>query len=274
MVENRGVRAAVVGHVEWVEFIRVERMPARDQIETALESWEEAGGGGGVAAARFTELAEETVLFTALGDDEDGRAAHEQLGKLGVRVEVAWRATAQRRAVVFLDETGERAITVIGERDDPLGSDALPWYELARMDAVYFTAGDRAALEHARAAPVLVATARELPLIAHARVRLDALVGSGSDEKEAFAPAELDPAPGLAVVTSGALGGWMHPGGPYTARPLPGPREDSYGCGDSFAAGLAIGLGRGDSAQDAVDLAASCGAAALTRKGALGAAAT
>ena len=41
---------AVVGHVEWIEFARVPRMPAPGEIVHVTESWQEAGGGGAVAA--------------------------------------------------------------------------------------------------------------------------------------------------------------------------------------------------------------------------------
>ena len=270
MVENRRVLAAIVGHVEWAEFVRVEQLPGPDEIVTAEESWQEAGGGGGVAAAQLAELAGDTVMYTALGDDELGHRAKEQLESLGVRVEAVWRSPPQRRAVVFLDVAGERSITVIGERHHPRGRDPLPWAELTRADGVYFTAGDREALEHARDARALVVTARELTLLEHAQIRADAVVGSASDEKEQFVPSQIEPAPGLAVVTSGGLGGWSHPGGPFAAEPLPGPREDAYGCGDSFAAGLTFALGCGRPREAALELAARCGASALTRRGALG----
>ena len=69
------------------------------------------------------------------------------------------------------------------------------------------------------------------------------------------------------MTTSGALGGWMQPGGPFTAAPVPGPREDTYGCGDSFMAGLTYALGAELGAHDAVAFAARCGAAALTGRG-------
>ena len=115
---------------------------------------------------------------------------------------------------------------------------------------------------------MLVATARELPTIAAAGVELDALVGSASDEGETFRPGDLDPPPRLAVWTSGAAGGWANPGGPVSAAPLPGPVEDAYGCGDAFAAGLTFALARGDEPRDAITLAARCGAAALTGRGA------
>ena len=67
----------------------------------------------------------------------------------------------QRRAFTHVDETGERTITVLGDKLRPSGEDAsLPWEELARCDAVYFVSGDVAALRAARRAPVLVATSR------------------------------------------------------------------------------------------------------------------
>lgn len=264
------MRVAVVGHVEWIEFLRVENVPKPGEIVTALELWQEPGGGGGVAAARLAELADEVVMFTALGDDELGRRAKRELEACGVRMEVAWRDAPQRRATVFLDEAGERTITVIGERHAPCAGDELCWDDLDGADAAYFTAGDRTALLHARRAGMLVATSRELALLQATSVHVDAVVGSGSDEKERYVSASLDPSPGIAVVTSGSLGGWAHPGGQFRAQRLKGPREDSYGCGDSFAAGLAYALGRGTQAAEALTFAASWGADALTRRGALG----
>ena len=135
------------------------------------------------------------------------------------------------------------------------------------MDAVLFIAGDVDALRRARRAPVLTATARELENLRRGAVELDALIGSGEDEAERYHAGDLDPEPKLVVTTSGALGGWMQPGGPFVAAPVPGPREDAYGCGDSFMAGLTFALGSGLEAHDAVAFAARCGAAALTGRG-------
>ena len=55
--------------------------------------------------------------------------------------------------------------------------------------------------------------------------------------------------------------------GAYRAAPPPGRPVDAYGCGDSFAAGLTFGLGRGDGVDGALELAARCGAACLTGRG-------
>jgi ribokinase len=264
------IRAAVVGHVEWVEFLRVERVPARGEIVHATDAWSEPAGGGGVAAVRLAALAGGATLFTALGADDVGRQAKAELERLGVRVEAAWRPEPQRRAVTFLDEAGERTITVVGRRHAPGLRDDLPWEELRAADAVYVTAGEPEAIRLARAARVLVATSRDLATLAQAGVELDALVGSGEDPAERYKAGDLDPPPRLVVTTAGGLGGWLQPGGPFRAAELPGPVEDSYGCGDAFAAGLAYGLGTGLPVDEAVALAAREGALALCRRGAHG----
>src|SRR5436190_7768087 len=136
------MRVAVVGHVEWIEFARVERMPAAGEIVHALEAWEEPAGGGAVAAVQLARLAGECLFLTALGDDELGHRSKRELEALGVRVEAAWREGPQRRAFVHVDAGGERTITVIGARVGPSHDDPLPWAELDGADGVYFTAGD------------------------------------------------------------------------------------------------------------------------------------
>ena len=64
------MRVTVVGHVEWVEFARVERMPRPGEIVHSVETWEEAAGGGAVAAVQLAKLAGTATLFSALGVDE------------------------------------------------------------------------------------------------------------------------------------------------------------------------------------------------------------
>ena len=265
------MRVAVVGHVEWIEFARVERVPVAGEIVHARESWEEPAGGGAVAAVQLAKLAGTATLFTALGDDEFGHRAYDALVAHGLRIEAAFRPERQRRGFVYVDDAGERTITVIGDRMGPRRSDPLPWEELADVDAVYFTAGDAGAVRAARAARTLVSTARGIDVLREAGVELDALVASGKDEGERYEPGHLEPPPRLVSRTAGVAGGsWEAASGTagrWRATPLSGPMQDAYGCGDSFAAGLAFALGKGDSAQEAVELGARCGAACLTGKG-------
>jgi ribokinase len=265
------MKVAVVGHIEWVEFARVEHSPEAGEIVHALETWEEPAGGGAVAAVQLANLNGSCVLFTALAEDELGRRSREELEARGVTVHASHARGSQRRALTHVDENGERTITVLGDKLLASGEDgSLPWEELARCDAVYFVSGDVAALRAARRCEVLIATGRELATLRRAAVPVDVLVGSGEDAAERFESGELDPEPQIVVTTAGALGGWIRPGGPFRAAPLPGPVSDAYGCGDCFAAGLTYGLALGKPLDEAVALGAQCGAAVLIGRGAYG----
>ncbi len=265
------MRVAVVGHVEWVELALVERVPSPGDIVHALSSSEEPAGGGAVAAVQLARLAGECLFITALGDDRLGRRAERELEALGVRVEAVWRDEPQRRAFVHVDAKAERTITVIGERMGPRAEDRLPWEELQGMDAVYFTAGDAGAVRRARAADKLVATVRAVDALAAAGVELDVIVSSANDAGERYRQGLIEPSPRLVARTAGAAGGSLEkPDGSashWEAAPVPGPAVDSYGAGDSFAAGLTYGLAKGLSSADALALGARCGAACVTGRG-------
>ena len=262
------MKVAVVGHVEWMEFVPVERVPRPGEIVHAAKSWEEAAGGGVVAAVQLAQLADSVLFFTALAADDRGERARLEVEARGIEVHATSVAGVQRRGFTFVDESGERTITTIGRKLHPRGHDeSLPWHELARCDAVYFCAGDADALRLARRARVLVATARELTTLRQGAVELDAVVSSGKDDAELYRTGDLDPEPRLVVTTSGALGGWAQPGGPYSAAPLPPRTVDSYGAGDCFCAGLGFALGAGLEGVQALDFAARCGVGALAGAG-------
>src|SRR4051812_10182335 len=231
-------RVAVVGHVEWIEFARVPRVPQPGEIVHVSEWWEDAGGGGAVAAVQLAKLAGACDFFTALAADDNGRRATERLEELGVTVFAALREGDQRRGFVHLDGDGERTITILGDRIVPHGDDDLPWERLAEVDAVYFTGGDVGALQKARSARKLVATPRAFDTLREGSINLDALVRSKHDPGEQQAEAQLDPAPDYVVSTAGKEGGqWVgedHTTGTWKAADLPGPKGDAYGAGDSF----------------------------------------
>jgi ribokinase len=265
------MRTAVVGHIEWVEFVRVQRVPEAGEIVHATPSWAGPGGGGAGAAVQLAKLSDETIFYTALGVDELGRRAKTELTKRGLQMSVAWRDKPTRRGFIHVDARSERTITILGERLGPHGSDALPWDELGSVDAVFFTAGDEETLRRTRASRVLVATSRALDVVRTSKVRLDALVGSDSDPDEFYEPGSLDPSPALVVMTAGSSGGryWTSPADERTfdALEAPGPVIDRYGAGDSFAGGLTFALAAGASPPAAVAFAARCGAAVLTATG-------
>jgi ribokinase len=99
-------------------------------------------------------------------------------------------------------------------------------------------------------------------------------VHSSKDAGERYAPGQLDPPPRLVVATAGSAGGtWTAAEGrtgTFAAAPLPGPKVDTYGAGDSFAAALTFALGERRQIEDALALASRCGAATITGRGPYG----
>lgn len=172
-------------------------------------------------------------------------------------MQAQWRDEPTRRAFTHVDGSGERTITVLGDKLLPRGP--LP----LALDGCFFVAGDAAALRSARESRFLAATSREQETLRKAAVPLDLLVGSENDPGER-AGEGIEAA--LVVRTDGARGGTAN-GRRYEPAPLPGPVSDAYGCGDSFAAALAFALVRGDALDDALALAARAGAAVLTGRG-------
>ena len=219
-----------------------------------------------------------------LGDDELGRRSEQRLRALGVRVRSGPAVGGElgaagrpptRRAVTLVDAAGERTITTFGPRLDRAGDDPAQWSDLREMDAIYFTAGDLAALRRAREeSRVLVANPRARDALGQG-VALDALVLSAEDRIELAA---AEPALGeaeLVVYTEGARGGrWRRRDGTegrWDSAPLPGPVVDSYGAGDTFAAAFTLRAG-GPALRspEALALAARRGAEVLTWAGPYG----
>ncbi len=270
------MRGAVVGHVEWVTFARVDRVPEAGEIARARVSWDEAAGGGAVAAAEMARLSAEqddAMFFTAIGGDPVGRSVRAALDARGHALFAAEREAPHPRVFTLLDDQeGERTITVLAPPLAPRGADALAWNQLDEADAVYFCKGDAEAVRQARRARVLVATARALGVLREARVQVDVLVRSARDAGEAYSPGDLEPRPLAVVETEGADGGRYETAtgerGRFAAVPLADPPADSYGAGDSFAAALTWGLAEGRPLVDALRFAAERGALALGRNGA------
>ncbi len=262
-------RVAVVGHVEWVTHARG-AMPDVGQIAHLVDAFDEPAGGGAVTAFQVARLGADCRFYTALSGDGFGEASRQVLAAAGVTVIAAPREQPQTRALTVVGPSGERTILVTGERLSPRIDDALPWDDLSRCDGAFFTGDDPRTLIAARSARQLVVTARRLASLVASGVQADVVVASGSDPDEVFDPASLPVAPRAFVFTDGEQGGRIVEAdrerrfAPYAP---PGPPVDTYGAGDSFAAGLTVGLARGLALDEAVALGARCGAAALTVRG-------
>jgi ribokinase len=269
MSDGRASRVAVVGHVEFVEFIPVARLPAAGEVVHGGDSFQRPAGGGGVAAAALAALGAEVELFCALGRDDAAESSLQQLRASGVAVHAARRPQPTRRAVTLLEHGGERTIVTLGERLEPSGADPLPWERLDRCTAVYVTAGDIVALAQARRARVVVASPRAGDAL-RSGPPLDALVYSDEDPVERECAQQLRDRARITVATEGERGGrwWGESSGRWEAVAPQDPIVDTYGAGDTFAAVLAHALGAGEGLPAATALAARWGASALTHPGA------
>jgi ribokinase len=260
------MKIAVIGHVEHVTIGKVAALPAPGDITHLDHPGVFPGGGGGVALYQLLRGPAEVMLFTALGDDDAGKLVETSLASTGGRVFAARRVQPHTRDVVMVTPGGQRTILVIGEPLHPNRSDPLPWDELATCDAAYFTAQDPEVLVAARAAKLLVATARRREAIVKSGVTVDVVVGSRNDPREASTLADYPNPPRAIVLTDGARGGQVETRegiAHWTPSPPPSPIVGSYGAGDSFAGALVYFLATGLTTIEAATRAAAYGAAVL-----------
>jgi ribokinase len=266
MTPERRLRIAVVGHVEHVTIGRAPAVPEPGGIVHLEDPLWIAGGGGGVAFHQLTRSSAEVLLFTAAGNDDAGAAVLERIEATGARVYAARRHEPHTRDVCIITPDGQRTIIVVGEPLHPQADDALPWDELATCDAAYFTAQGPEALRCARAARVLVVTARRSGALAASGVRADVVVGSALDPRERSTLADYAVPPSSLVMTEGLRGGYVETAaGVERFAPGEAPHrvEGSYGAGDSFAGALVWFVANGVDVHDAAARAARYGAAVL-----------
>ncbi|HWE25380.1 MAG TPA: PfkB family carbohydrate kinase [Myxococcales bacterium] len=260
------MRVAVVGHVEHITLARVPRVPQVGEIAHAAEVRIFPGGGGGIAFFQLTRSPGEVHLFTALGNDDAGAQVRARIVAARAHIHAAQRAMRHTRDVVLVTPDGERTIVVLGDPLHPRRDDPLPWDLLASCDAAYFTGQDPETLRAARAARVLVVTARRRSSLVASGVRADVVVGSASDPREASSLADYPVAPAALVMTEGAAGGRIETTAGlrrFDAPPVAPARGGAYGAGDSFAGALTWYVGLGMSVDEACSRAAPHGAAVL-----------
>ena len=248
---------AVIGHIEWINFIKVDQLPKPGLISHSKESLEYPAGGGSVIAKRLRELTHSEVhFFTALGNDFYGKKCLNILQNMGIKLHVAWRDKPTRKGFSVIDSEGERSITIIGDRLAPTHKDNLDWNILNDMDGIFITAADKEIFKKSRIAKTLCTTPRVgLNIINESRIFLDGLIGSNLDPGEVFSLDELILKPKFVIKTEGENGGIIFPGGRYKAIENKEKKVDSYACGDSFAAGILYGLSSNWDIEESLNLA-------------------
>jgi len=264
------LKLAVIGHVEWVTFLKVDQLPFAGEISHAKDYFEEAAGGAAVAAVQMARLINGPVdLITSLGKDNYGEKCYERLTKLGLNLKVAWREKPTRKGISLISKDGERAITVIGERLQPIASDNLPWSDMKNYDGIFITATDKEGIRLARKAKFLSATPRAgEKILKMSKVKINALIGSGLDPGEKINYEEIEPKPDLYIATKGKSGGEIFPNNIKYKSIKPSSKEiDTYGCGDCFAGAITTALSAKLTLEQAINIGAYCGAECSTHYG-------
>ena len=264
------LKLAVIGHIEWVTFLKVDQLPIAGEISHAKDYFEEAAGGAAVAAVQMARLINEPVdLITSLGKDNNGEKCYERLIKLGLNLKVAWREKPTRKGISLISKDGERAITVIGERLQPIASDDLPWSDMKNYDGIFITATDKEGIRLASKARFVAATPRTgKAALKNSKVKINALIGSGLDPGEEINYEELVPKPDIYIATEGKLGGTVYPKEYKYKAIKPSSQEiDTYGCGDCFAGAVTTALAAKLNLDQAIKIGAYCGAECSTHYG-------
>ena len=263
------LKLAVVGHVEWMTFISVDKLPEPGIISHSNHCIEEPAGGGAVVAMKMSKLIKEPVHFiTALGNDSIGQKSYKRLKELGLKLSVNWIDKPTRKGFSLVDKGGERAITVIGERLEPYVDNGIPWNELYKYDAIFISAGDAKTIKKCREAKFLIATPRVgQEALKEANVPIDVLVGSALDPDEQIKDKGIKSLAKIIIQTKGDKGGEAFPGGKFQSIKLNKKPIDAYGCGDSFAAGLTAGIGANWNIEKAISLGVHNGAECATHFG-------
>ena len=144
------MRVAVVGHVEWIRFARVNRLPGpgRSRIRSTTGSRQVGQGPWRRSSSRSWPTRRRCSPFS--GTTSSG-CAHGTSCFLGASGSTRCSSRRRRAGRSRTSTTpGERTISTVGPKLRPRGhDDRLPWHELAEHDAVYFVAGDVDALTSA-----------------------------------------------------------------------------------------------------------------------------
>jgi sugar/nucleoside kinase (ribokinase family) len=251
--------------------LRVEALPRPgDQIRAEPLGWRLGGGSANIACG-LAAAGHEVELIGPVGTDSMADELLAELERRGVHTHGCIRMSGpSARALILLDENGERTILILGgERwPEPVPLRGLP--SASGVACVYVESYGLFPATIADRFPeaLLVATP---PAPRHRTWPADLIVGSERhyqanglmtpyESARAVAQARLR----LVVVTRGARGADAYgPHGCYHVAGSTARQVDATGAGDAFAAGLIAALLAEDGIQAAMERGAAQGAAAV-----------
>ncbi|MGH3041235.1 MAG: ribokinase [Gaiellaceae bacterium] len=258
----------VVGSLNLDLVATVPRLPRPGETLTGAELDRVPGGKGANQAVAAAKLGAEVRFVGAVGSDDFGRRATEQLRDAGADLsglQVVEAATGI--ALILVDQTGENQIVVVPGANHALdpgridvgGPDALMCQLEIRDEAIAAAVSRTDAFFCLNAAP-----AREVPSAILERADL---VVANTLELETLGSSPMG---ALFAVTLGADGALLLEDGEEVARAVPPPVDavDGTAAGDAFTACLVVSLLEGRDREEALRRACAAGAIAASRPGA------
>jgi ribokinase len=283
---TRQRRTVVVGSINADLSVRVAALPRAGETVVATSLTRSTGGKGANAAVAAARLGADVLMFGAVGDDEEGRAAKATMTATGIDCAgVTVHPAATGLALITVNSDGENFVQVVAGANEQLRASHLserlphePSVLLMSLELPDEPLLAAAAAQQACGGTVILNLSPTRPfdpqLIASSSIllvnepELRAIYGAwpGSDAEWLTARADLRAQ--TLVVTLGADGA-IAVGAPgiVHAPGIPVNVVDTTGCGDAFAGALAARLANGGSTADAVMLGTQVGAYAAAIAG-------
>jgi len=282
----------VIGSINADLVVTVDRLPEPGETVTGGRFARHDGGKGANQAVAAARAGARVRFAGAVGDDDLGAAAIEQLAAEGVDVGAIARLDGEATgvALIAVDRAGRNQIAVASGAnarvDAALVARALEAAALGPEDVVLLgfevpdaavVAGARAAAEAGARAILNPAPARDLPdgVLGHGVLLtpngLEAAALTGETEPAAAARALARRTNAPVLVTVGADGALLAGGDGVVEIAAPEVEVvDTTGAGDAFNGALAAGLAAGAGVEEAARRAVEAASASVRRAGARG----
>ena len=287
-----GTRIMVIGSSNTDMTVKTVKLPKPGETVLGGESLMGAGGKGANQAVAACRLGTDVTFFCKVGQDLFGNQAIAHYETEGLDASLIKRSDKPSGiALITVDESGENCIVVApGANNDitPADIDAIaddikkssillmqleiPVPAVLRAAQIAYEAGVYTVLNPAPACQLPDEIFRYIKLLVPNRTETATLTGVDPHDEESLHKAVgMLKSKGVedVVVTLGSEGSAIFKDGEVTVVPAKKVKaEDTTAAGDTFCAGICVGLSEGKTLAEAVEFATAAAAITVTRMGA------
>lgn len=253
-------RVVVIGPTSWDTVIDIANYPVNGGFAQGKNHSERPGGAGMNIAAAVASSGVQTRFVSYVGDDTIGKQLLEYLERTAIQeIDVKVLPGASLHAVITVDDDGERTIFALEENRF---SEIQSSVAFEKDDIVVFPVWRtfyRTMLDLAHS--VGATTVVGLNAIQDKEIEAEYIVGSINDVTDfEFASDRFH----IAIITRGSHGVEILDGQEKEQLPAKSvPIVDATGAGDSFLAGLLVGLAQGKQARESAVIGIHWASAAI-----------